>query len=142
MSSWRFADFRVIPDGRAMYPLPERDSDGVPRYKAKVKAKSETEYKNLLNNISIVTIRRGLGSFNFVYTIEAGVGVGDLYVPVKAGYLGYFEAILVKATPIFYGRGRVLKFPGDGDYYYELDCEWIITSDDITPTATLPGDFE
>jgi hypothetical protein len=137
MSSWRNADFRVIPDDRGMYPMPERDGEGIPRYKARVKPNSETEYKNLQNNVSMVTTRRGLGTYLFTFTIDAGVGEDDLIVPINSGQRGLYTAILVACSPLTYGRSTMQTIDDHTALYFECECEWIITQDDITPSAVV-----
>lgn len=138
-SYWGNADFRVIPDDRKMFPVVNRDNDGVPRYKATVKPASETEYKNLMNNVSIVQTRRGRGGYNFVFTIDAGPTnpVRTLEVPIRAGNRGQFDAILVSCTATTYGRTTLDSDEFPSGHYFECECEWIITSDDITPDAIL-----
>ena len=138
-SSWGVADFRVIPDDRGMFPIVNRDSEGVPHYVATVKPASETEYKNLMNNVSIVQARRGRGGYNFVFTIDAGPAtpVRTLTVPIRAGNRGEFDAILVSCTAKTYGRTTLDSDEFPSGHYFECECDWIITSDDITPDAIL-----
>lgn len=123
-SSFGVADFNVMADQRGLWPLPERDADGVPHYRATVKTLSETEYKNLQNNVSLVTMKRGLGGFDFVASVEAGPSSATLQVPIMAGELQSFTALLVSVTP---------KMSGRKANHFECVCDWLILSSDITP---------
>lgn len=123
-SFWKLADFYVVADNRGFWPMPERDSDGVPHYRATVIPFSETEYKNLQNNVSLITVKRGLGAFDLAITVEAGPGEDELRVPVDAGNRGSFQAILVSCAP---------KALGNRSGHFECVCDWVLTSSDITP---------
>jgi hypothetical protein len=118
------ADFYVVADNRGFWPLPERDSDGIPHYRATVIPFSETEYKNLLNNVSLITVKRGLGAFDIEITVEAGPGEAELRVPVNSGNRGSFQAVLVGCTPRALGN-RAGRF--------EVVVDFVLTSSDVTP---------
>ena len=131
MSTFNATSFRVIPDDRGNYPLPARDGDGIPHYRAKIRPIDEAAYKAIQDSVSIVTTRRGRGAFNFLFSVDAGPGEAALSVPVSPTAYGAFDAILVSFVAI---TGPERGIPGGVSApYYEADADFIVTSDDITP---------
>lgn len=119
-SSFSGTNFRVIATSPGFYPLPERDADGLPHYRATVKLASATDYKALADLVSLVTLKRALGSYAFVAVVDAGPSSATLSVPVAAGTLGAFTALLVACKPISSGRQTT---------DFRADCDWAILSD-------------
>jgi hypothetical protein len=131
MSTWGSADFRVFADEKGYYPLPERDGDGLKHYRARVRPNSETEYKNLANNVSSdVTFKRARSSDAFMAMVDDGPAAPAkvLVVPVRGGGYGAFlQAILVScSSPLAHGADATL---------FECQVDFAILDADITPDA-------
>lgn len=129
MSTWGVADFRVYADEKGYYPLAERDQDGVKHYRARVRPNSETEYKNLANNVSSqVTIKAARGSDAVMVMVGNGptVPAKQLTVPVRSGGLAtFFEAVLVSCSgPLAHGAM---------DTRFECNVDFVILDADLTP---------
>lgn len=128
MSSYQGYEFRVRTS-QNKWPLPERDSDGFPYYRATVVIESEAAYKNLQDLVIIGEPVRSVYGFLYKFRVSAKknpstVVEGDLIVPIKKGTYGTFTAILVAFSPTTspYTQNR-----------FEADATWLITSEDITP---------
>lgn len=109
-----------------MWPLPVRDpGDGIVHYRATVRPNSETEYKNLNNNVFIGTFKRARGALAFKAIIDAGTGAQTLTVPIKSGEAqGFSRAYLLSCECRHHGA--------DGNVY-ECDIDVAILNEDITP---------
>lgn len=123
-STFGATGFRVFGDGSGFFPLPVRDNDGIPHYRASIHLASDADYAAMQDALSIVSVRRALGSFGFVATVEAGPASADLVVPIGAGTLGTFRALLVGLTP---------KASGSKATDMRADADWLLVSDDLTP---------
>lgn len=130
MSVWGSADFKVFADEKGYYPLPERDGDGIKHYRARVRPNSETEYKNLANNVSSdVTFKRARSSDAFMAMVDNGPAAPAkvLVVPVRSGGYGAFlQAILVSCSALAHGAVATL---------FECTVDFAILDADITPDA-------
>lgn len=122
-SSFGSTEFRVMAKETGYYPLPERDGDGLPHYRATIRADSATDYKALADAACLVTPVRALGSLAFVLRVDAGPGSATLEVPVEAGTLGTFTAVLVGFVPRAHGRDAT---------DFRADCDWALLTD-VTP---------
>lgn len=123
-SSFGSVEFLIVANERGFFPLPERDADGAAHYRATVKLASAADYRALADAVCLVTLKRALGSFAVVASVEAGPGSDTLAVPVEAGAaLGTFTAVLVGLTPRASGNRA-------GDYRAEAD--WLLLTD-VTP---------
>jgi hypothetical protein len=111
-SFWGNADFYVVADNRGFWPLPERDSDGIPHYRATVIPFSETEYKNLLNNVSLITVKRGLGAFDIEITVEAGQARTNCACPSTPGIAARFRRCSLAVPPCPRQPGRSVRSRG------------------------------
>jgi hypothetical protein len=123
LSSFSGVNFRVLGDQNGFYPLIVRDQDGAPRYKATIRLSSPSDYAALADAVSMVTVKRALGTFAYSVEIEAGPAPASLVVPINAKNLGTFTALLTAFSPRAFGRNV-------NDI--RADAEWLILSD-ITP---------
>jgi hypothetical protein len=106
MSSFAGQPFRVIPqDG--FYPEPEKDADGITRYRCRALIKSATALGNLRNRLAFVTLKRHRGSSAYTAHIDYGQS-GTLTVPLRGGTTQSFAALLVGMTNV-QGLGTMRK---------------------------------
>lgn len=128
MSSFQGHEFRIISfQGR--WPMIERDSEGVPWYRATIRIESETDYKLLADLAVQAQPIMALGGFTGKVRVlrkknTSTVAEGDLIVPIRKGEQGTFTAVLASFRPETYGNRNQV---------FDADAEWVITSADITP---------
>lgn len=121
MSQFGAIPFKVFAE-RGRWPLPERDRDGIPRYRARVRC-SVANYRALQDAVSLVTVKRALGGFLGTAVVEAGPAAQTLTVPAARGTTHSFLALLVAVSA---------ETSGHESDRVDATCEWIVVGD-ITP---------
>jgi hypothetical protein len=121
MSSFGSIAFQVFAD-RGRWPMPERDRDGIPRYRARIRC-SLAGYQALQDAVSLVTVKRALGGFQGTAVVEAGPPAQMLTVPAARGTTQAFLALLVALSA---------ETSGQETSRVDADAEWLLVGD-ITP---------
>jgi hypothetical protein len=128
MSTYQGHEFKVVPfQGR--WPLIERDSEGVPWYRATIEMFDETDYKNLADLVVQGQPIMAGGLFRGKVRIGrkknlSTIAEGELIVPIRRSEYGIFNAVLLKFSPETYGHLN---------QRFRADAEWCVTAEDITP---------
>lgn len=128
MSSFKGHEFRVVPR-QGLWPLVERDRDGVPTYNADIRVESKTAYQALQDLACIADARMAGGVFLGKVIVQRQTNPdvdpeGDLTVPLRHGEAGTFTSILVDFRP---------ETSGVIANRFDVRAVWIITDPDITP---------
>lgn len=104
-----------VKGDQSFLPLPARDQDGALRWKATIRLSSQTDSDALAAAVSLVTVKRALGSFAFTAEIEAGPSSATLTIPVKAGATAAYAALLTSYAPRANGVNAA-RFEADAEF--------------------------